>query len=376
MELNQEQLLSAVTLLLIGAVIGGGASFGYADQRMDALEQQIQNQESRSNVVYFNSVQDSITELFQSSDQSVVSIAAFGSENAQGSGFIYSENGHIVTNHHVVEGADRIEVSFTDGTTKNARIVGTDPYTDLAVLKVNKRNLEPLELGNSSNVRVGQRAVAIGNPFGLRGSMTSGIISQKGRTLRTQGGFSTPNVLQTDAAINPGNSGGPLMNIQGEVIGVNTAIESNTGVFSGIGFAVPSNTVKRVVPDLIKDGDYAHPWIGISGIDVNQDIAEEMGLENSTGFLVTEVVPGGPAEAAGIQGPTRNATIDGAQLAVGGDVIVGINDENIRGISDVLLYLARDAEVGEKVDLTVIRDGEKVKVPLTLHSREEAPENR
>lgn len=374
-EIARSKLLAGFTLVLIGAVIGGGASFTYTDQRIDELEQQIQNGNTRSNVVYFNSEQDSISQLFQNSDQSVVSIAAFGGENAQGSGFIYDKEGHIVTNEHVIEGSERIEVSFTDGTTRNARVVGTDPYTDLAVLKINKRNLEPLEIGNSSEVEVGQKAVAIGNPFGLRSSITSGIISQKGRNLRTQGGFSTPNVLQTDAAINPGNSGGPLMNIQGDVIGVNTAIESNTGVFSGIGFAIPSNTVKRVVPDLIGEGDYSHPWIGVSGIDVNQDIAEEMGLENSTGFMIIEVVPGGPAESAGLQAGDRNVTIDRSELTVGGDVIVAINGEKIRGISDVLLYLARDAEVGETVQVTVIRDGERIQVPLTLQSREEANAN-
>jgi len=374
-EINQNQVLAGLTLLLVGAAIGGGISFSYTDQRIDALEQQIQNMDDRSNVVYFNSAQDSISQLFQDSDQSVVSIAAFGSENAQGSGFVYGKNGYIVTNQHVVEDATRVEVSFIDGATRNARIVGKDPYTDLAVLKVDKKGLEPLELGNSSNVNVGQKAVAIGNPFGLRGSMTSGIISQKGRTLRTQGGFSTPNVLQTDAAINPGNSGGPLMNIQGEVIGVNTAIESNTGVFSGIGFAIPSNTVERVVPNLIEEGNYSHPWIGVSGIDVNQDIAEEMNLENSTGFLIMEVVPGGPADKAGLQAGDRNATIDGGNIAVGGDVVVAINGEKIRGISDVLLFLAREAEVGETVDITIIRDSEKMEVPLTLQSREEAPED-
>jgi S1-C subfamily serine protease len=367
--------LAGLTLLIVGAAIGSGASLSYTDQRIDALEQQIESSNSQSNVVYFNPDQNSISQLFQDSDQSVVSIAAYGSENAQGSGFIYSEEGHIVTNEHVVEGAERIEVSFTDGTTRNARVVGKDPYTDLAVLKVNKRDLKALELGNSSNVEVGQRAVAIGNPFGLRGSMTSGIISQKGRTLRTQGGFSTPNVLQTDAAINPGNSGGPLMNVDGKVIGVNTAIESNTGVFSGIGFAIPSNTVRRVVPELIDDGEYSHPWIGVSGIDVNQEIAEEMELENSTGFMIMEVVSGGPAEAAGLQEGDRNVTIDGAELTVGGDIITAINDQKIRGISDVLLYLARDAEVGETVQITVIRDGERMEIPLTLQSREEAPEN-
>jgi S1-C subfamily serine protease len=375
LKITQNQILAGLTLLIVGAAIGSGASLSYTDQRIDALEQQIESSNSQSNVVYFNPDQNSISQLFQDSDQSVVSIAAYGSENAQGSGFIYSEEGHIVTNEHVVEGAERIEVSFTDGTTRNARVVGKDPYTDLAVLKVNKRDLKALELGNSSNVEVGQRAVAIGNPFGLRGSMTSGIISQKGRTLRTQGGFSTPNVLQTDAAINPGNSGGPLMNVDGKVIGVNTAIESNTGVFSGIGFAIPSNTVRRVVPELIDDGEYSHPWIGVSGIDVNQEIAEEMELENSTGFMIMVVVSGGPAEAAGLQEGDRNVTIDGAELTVGGDIITAINDQKIRGISDVLLYLARDAEVGETVQITVIRDGERMEIPLTLQSREEAPEN-
>lgn len=372
MKITQEQLLGALTLLLAGAIVGGGASYSYMDQRIDSIENNVQN--GNNDVVYMNSAQDSLNQLFQESDQSVVSIAAFGTQNAQGSGFIYSEEGHIVTNEHVIRNASRVEVSFLDGSTRVARIVGTDPYTDLAVLKVNKQNLEPLELGNSSSVKVGQRSVAIGNPFGLRGSMTSGIISQKGRTLRTQGGFSTPNVLQTDAAINPGNSGGPLMNIQGEVIGVNTAIESNTGVFSGVGFAIPSNTVKRVIPGLMDEGDYEHPWIGVSGVDMNQDIAEEMDVGTSTGFLIMEIVDGGPAEEAGLQGPERNATIDGAEIAVGGDIIVGINGERIRGISDVLLYLAREAEVGETVDITVIRDGERVEVPLTLQSRESAPE--
>lgn len=374
MEVNQRNAITAAVLLLSGALAGGAVSVSYMDQRLDALERNVELK-SNSNVVYINTTQQSLTSLFKQVDQSVVSVTTFGGQEAQGSGFIYSEEGYIVTNEHVVEGADRVEVSFLDGDTREAKIVGTDPYTDLAVLKVSKKNLEPLELGDSSKVEVGQRAVAIGNPFGLRSSMTSGIISQKGRTLRTQGGFSTPNVLQTDAAINPGNSGGPLMNIRGEVIGVNTAIESNTGVFSGVGFAIPSNTVKRVVPSLIQKGNYQHPWIGVRGLDVNQDIAEEMSLENSTGFMVMEVVEGGPADRAGLQGATRNATIDGAEVEVGGDVITAINGQKMRGISDVLLFLSREAEVGETVELTVVRDGEKMKVPLTLGSRAEASQD-
>lgn len=373
MEISYRQLSAALVLLFAGSVIGGAATFTYADQRIDSLSQQIND--NKGNVVYLNySEQEGLSYLFDQVDQSVVSVNTFGPESGQGSGFIYSRNGYIVTNEHVIEDAERIEVTFLDGITKNARLVGADPYTDLAVLKVNRQDLQPLELSNSSEVRVGQRAVAIGNPFGLRGSMTEGIISQKGRTLRTQGGFSTPNVLQTDAAINPGNSGGPLLNIKGEVIGVNTAIETRTGVFSGIGFAIPSNTVKQVVPALIQNGDFEHPWIGVSGFNVNQDIAEEMNLENNTGFLVVTVVDGSPADKAGIQPGDRNATFNGGELTVGGDVIVGINGEKVRGISDILLYLTREAKVGQKVNLTVIRDGERITVPVELGAREDSPE--
>lgn len=375
-DISGKNLVAAIVLLLSGALIGGAVSVGYMDQRMDSLNQKIEQTNGDGNTVYINSEQSALTQLFQETDQSVVSITTVGGQNTQGSGFVYDESGYIVTNEHVIEDAQRVEVTFLDGDNRNARIVGTDPYTDLVVLKVNKRGLEPLELGNSSEVRVGQRAAAIGNPFGLQGSMTSGIISQKGRTLRTEGGFSTPNVLQTDAAINPGNSGGPLLNIQGEVVGVNTAIESDTGVFSGVGFAIPSSTVERVVPELIQYGDYEHPWIGVRGFDVNQDIAEKMNLENSTGFLVTTVASGGPAEQAGIRPAQRNATIDGGEIEVGGDVITAINGQTVRGISDILLYLSREAEVGETVTLTVVRDGERVEVPLKLQSRADAPQNQ
>lgn len=358
------------SILLFGAVLGGSLTYTHLDSRMDSLQDQVDSVESGKNVVYINTTgQNSLVHLFDQVDQSVVSVNTFGAENSQGSGFVYSRNGYIVTNEHVIDGANRVQVTFTDGSTVNAEIVGQDRFSDIAVLKVNKKGLQPLELANSSEVRVGQTAVAIGNPFGLRSSMTSGIISQKGRLLPVAGGFSIPNVLQTDAAINPGNSGGPLVNVRGEVVGINTAIETRTGTFSGIGFAIPANTVERVADGIIETGGYETPWIGVSGINMDEDIAEEMGVNQTSGFLVVEVVEDGPAADSGLRAGNRTVTINGMELNVGGDIIVAINGEEVRGITDILNYLATETDVGETVDITVIRDGERQDIQLTLGAR-------
>lgn len=365
-KLDRVNLFIVASFFLAGAVVGGGVAYQQLDHRISDLE----SGDNTVRIINENVTRENVlVELFQKVDESVVSVRGTGGQNAQGSGFVYSEKGYIVTNEHVVSDSDRLEVTFTDGRTVRAELVGKDVYTDLAVLKVNRRNLEPLELGNSSRVEVGQRAVAVGNPFGLRGTMTSGIVSQKGRLLPVQGGFSIPNVLQTDAAINPGNSGGPLMNIRGEVIGVNTAIQSTTGTFSGVGFAIPVNTVRRVVPKLIEEGDADHPWIGVSGMDVDADIADRMELENATGFLVVEVVEDSPAERAGLKAGNRTVSIRGSEVTLGGDVIVAINGEEMHGIRDILLKLSQDTSVGETINVTVIRDGERVTVPLTLDER-------
>lgn len=368
-------LFGVLAILLFGAIIGGGATYQQMDSRINGLEQQINdisNEKPNTRLIYVNSTNEALTELYDDVDDSAVSVTTYGPSNSQGSGFIYSKKGYIVTNQHVIEGATNLEVTFTDGTTKNAEIVGTDPYTDLAVLKVDKEGLNTLELANSSNVNVGQMAVAIGNPFGLRSTMTEGIISQKGRVLPVQGGFSIPNVLQTDAAINPGNSGGPLLNRQGEVVGVNTAIETQTGTFSGVGFAIPANTVQRVVPELINEGDYNHPYLGVRGLNVDSEIAEEMGLENARGFLISQVPNGTAADKAGLRGGQYQATIREQRINLGGDVIVAINNTKVRSLQDVLIYLAKDAEVGDTVEVTVIRDGERRKFDLKLEARPEA----
>lgn len=317
-----------------------------------------------------------LAELYKKVDQSVVSIRAYGDTDAQGSGFIYSSDGYIVTNEHVVDEANRVQVTFPEGETVRAEVVGTDIYSDLAVLKVNRKGLTPLELGSINDLEVGQRAVAIGNPFGLPGTMTSGILSQKGRTLPVSRGFSIPNVLQTDAAINPGNSGGPLIDDKGQVIGVNTAIETQTGTFSGVGFAIPVSAVKRNVPEIIDEGSVEHPWIGVSGINVGSEIADRMGLENATGFLVLNVTEGGPADRAGIRPGDQKAAIRGTPINLGGDVIVAINGEEMKGINDILRYLSEETDVGETITITVIRDGERQDIPLTLGSRADRQELR
>jgi 2-alkenal reductase len=298
----------------------------------------------------------------------------------QGSGFIYDTAGHIVTNNHVVADADKVEVTFYDGTTVEATVVGEDVDSDLAVVKVDvaPESLRPVVWGDSGKLRVGQRAVAIGNPFGLEGTLTSGIISALGRSLPTeQGAFRIPEIIQTDAAINPGNSGGPLLNSQGEVIGINTAIVPNRSNFGersflGVGFAVPSNLVKRAIPSLIESGAYQHPWIGFSGNSVTPEIAEAMNLAQPVGALVAEVISGSPADDAGLRGGTREVV--GINTVVGGDVIIAINGEAINDFDDLISWLSRSGQVGQEVTLTIIRDGQQQTLLLTLGARPKAEE--
>ena len=275
---------------------------------------------------------------------------------ASGSGFIYDQEGHIITNHHVVEDADALDVTFIDGTTVGAEVVGIDPYSDLAVIRVAglAESLKPLPVGNSSELRVGESVVAIGNPYGLSNSMSLGIVSQVERDLDAPGNYKIIDVIQVDAAINPGNSGGPLMNMRGEVVGVNTAIIEGS---VGVGFAIPADTVRREAPLLIQTGRYEHPWVGISSVDITPAIAAEAGLNLSKGTLVVNVVPGSPAEAAGIRAGTQ------------GDVIIGVDDLAVRKLIDILVYIERTRRPGDTVKLTIIRDGAQMPIVLTLGVR-------
>jgi 2-alkenal reductase len=298
----------------------------------------------------------------------------------QGSGFVYDDEGHIVTNNHVVVEAGKVEVTFFDGTIVEAEVIGTDTDSDLAVVKVDvaPESLRPVVWGDSDQLLVGQRAVAIGNPFGLDGTLTSGIISALGRSLPTeQGAFRIPAIIQTDAAINPGNSGGPLLNSQGEVVGVNTAIVPRLSGFGersflGVGFAIPANLVKRVIPSLIETGKYEHPWIGFSGNSVTPEIAEAMDLPVARGALVAEVISGSPADEAGLRGGTREMV--GINTLIGGDVIIGIEDEPVRDFDDLISFLSRRGSVNKTVTLTIIRNGNKQTLNLTLGARPKADE--
>jgi len=319
-----------------------------------------------------------LPELFVKVEKSVVQITDSDETNAHdsrlGSGFVYDNNGHIITNNHVVSGGGRLDVTFLDGTVYRATLIGSDPFTDLAVLYVKeapREKLVPLPLADSSKIRVGEDVAAIGNPFGLSGSMTAGIVSGVGRLIPSQeaGNFSIPDVIQTDAPINPGNSGGPLLNMRGEVIGINSAIFSTTGQFAGVGFAIPSDTMTKVVPSLITTGSFQHPWLGVAGRDMTPGIADHLGLKEPRGFLVMDVVAGSPAEKAGIRRGNQDATVDGVPIKLGGDVIIGVDNKTVRKIDDILVYLQREKAVGDELQLTILREGQQMQITAVLGAR-------
>jgi 2-alkenal reductase len=330
--------------------------------------------------------QDVLVNLYQQVSPGIVAIKVVGPQGASlGSGFVYDTDGHIVTNYHVVQEAtdNKVEVDFMSGFKSYGTVVGTDLDSDLAIVKVEAAaaELHPLPLGDSSALQVGQTVIAIGNPFGLNGTMTVGIISALGRTLdsehATPGGgqpFTAGDIIQTDAAINPGNSGGPLFNIRGEVIGVNRAIRttnytsSGDPVNSGIGFAVSANIIKRVTPVLISAGKYDYPYLGMSSqSDLSLDEINALGLKQYTGAYVTSVVQGGPADQAGLHAGSTATSIQG--LNAGGDLIVAIDGRDVHQFDDLLAYLITNKSPGDTVVLTVIRDGQKQDITVTLGKR-------
>jgi S1-C subfamily serine protease len=330
-----------------------------------------------------------LPELFTKAEKSVVQIIGRGDSSNRsptgsrlGSGFVYDSNRHIITNYHVASGTKNIDVTFMDGNTYHAQLVGSDPFTDLAILYVEdvpKDTLIPLSLGNSAMLEVGEQIAAIGNPFGLSGSMTAGIISGLGRLLPSNTNlgsqYSIPNIVQIDAPINPGNSGGPLLNMRGEVVGINSAIFSSTGEFSGVGFAIPSNTLNKIIPSLITGGSFSHPWIGLSGTNITPEIANAVGLKEPRGFLVADTVSGSPAEKAGLHGGDKVANINGREIALGGDVIEKIDNNTVRKIDDILVYLESVKSVGDTVSLSVLRNGQLQKLNLTLAARPSSQES-
>jgi len=307
--------------------------------------------------------------IYENVKDSVVMIRVFSSSGGSlGSGFVYDERGHVVTNQHVVRAGDVYRVVFRDGSTYAATLVGSDVDSDLAVLRIVNppTTLKPLKLGDSKALKIGEVVIAIGNPFGLEGTLTVGVVSQKDRLLPTGRGYSIPGVIQTDAAINPGNSGGPLLNMQGEVVGVNTAIEP-AGV--GIGYAVPSSIVARVVPKLIETGKYERGWIGIQSTTLDMDVATVMNAPVQRGVLIVDVVPNSPAQRAGLRGGDRTVSVFNTVVKVGGDIIVAVNDKPIGSMDELLLYLEENTSPGQTVVFTVVRGSETLKVNVTLGAR-------
>ena len=348
-----------------------GKAGGVADvvEKVEAIEKKV---EAIAEMIEAD-VEFSLAEVFAMAEESVVQVNVLrGDDGGIGSGFVYSNEGHIITNQHVVQDSSKVTVTFLDGESYIGDVIGIDRDLDIAVVKVNALNstrLHPLTIGDSSKLTVGEKITAIGNPFGLSGSMTSGIVSQIGRLLPQDTGYSIPNVIQTDAAINPGNSGGPLFNMRGQVVGINTAIQSTTGEFTGVGFAVPSNTVKKVVPVLIRDGEFKHPWMGISGTDVDPELAEMRDLKSSKGFVVISVIEGSPAEKAGMKGVTQTREKDGREFPVDGDIIVAIDGKTVRKISDILIHLQREKTIGDEMILTVLRTGVSFDLTMILEER-------
>lgn len=297
-------------------------------------------------------------------------------QEGAGSGFVYDTEGHIVTNYHVVENAEELLVTLANGQVYEAQIVGVDPSNDLAVIHIEAgADLpQPVALGDSGQLRVGQFALAIGNPFGLEQTLTTGVVSALGRVIESPDGRFIGEAIQTDAAINPGNSGGPLLDLEGRVIGVNSQIISTSGTSSGVGFAVSVNTVRRVVPELIARGYYPHPWLGTEMLTLTPTTAKVlreagMNVPVDTGLLVIETVKGGPADKAGIRGGSHVVRIGRYQVPLGGDIITAINSEPLNDLQDLTVYLETETVVGDTVELTIIRDGKDQAIPVTLEER-------
>ncbi len=394
---NIQLIVAVVTLILLASLIAGIAGYYMANQSSSNKASTNNNQLTQSNTSSNTSTQTdtsnsadntSLSQIYQQVEPSVVvvqdsqpSTNLFNQQSytqVQGSGFTYDLNGQyvIITNFHVVDSAVNVTVTFQDGNIYIANVLGSDAYSDLAVLSTDapQNELVPLTITSSSDLLVGDQVIAIGSPYGLTGSMTTGIISALNRTITesTGNGYAISDIIQTSTAINPGNSGGPLLNSQGQVIGITTAIVDNS---QGLGFAIPSDTILREIQDLAQNGSYnQHPYLGIGGADITYDIATQMKSSVTYGILIQTVTSGGPADKAGIKAGTTQAVIDGNTVYLGGDIIVGINGNRIRNSDDLSTYLEEFTHPDQTVNLTVIRNNQSITISVVLGTRP-APTN-
>jgi 2-alkenal reductase len=380
--------LGLVILLSVAAVAGFFVLF-VSDQPVEAADSDLQSDAAQGELeslsqdsgveaqeVVLNEL-PSLSSLYETVSPGVVNINVVVNRSgltgsASGSGFVLDDTGHIVTNQHVVAGATRVSVVFYNGDEALAEIIGTDPDSDLAVIKVGEMptGVHSIVLGDSDQVLVGDWVVAIGNPFGNQSSMSLGIVSAVGRTIDSiEGVYGIPQAIQTDAAINPGNSGGPLLNLYGEVVGVNAQIATGgTRSNAGVGFAIPVNIVRKVVPTLIENGEYVWPYLGVAGSDVNLLLTQANELDSQRGAYIEEVVEGGPADTAGLRGSLDTVLVEDVQVPVGGDVVLAIDGEPINNFDD-LLFMVVMSDPGQTLVLSILRDGEQIELPVVLAPR-------
>jgi len=375
------------TALLISAVAGGLIGYLIVSKQINDLQNQLANIHPIQNVTYQNVTyifgdNASLSELYEEIKDAVVIIRGvivqttfWGSyyTQVQGSGFVYNFTGQVViiTNYHVVQDAINITVTFINGNGYVATVLGSDPYADLAVLSTDAPQSEykPLEIVSSSTLKVGELVIAVGTPYGLAGSMTTGIVSALGRTITEEmtGGYPIADVIQTSAPINPGNSGGPLLNYLGGVVGITTAIVEDS---QGLGFAIPSNTILREIESLVTKGSYnQHPWLGATGIDMTYEIAKAMDTNITYGWLITQVISGGPADEASLRGGTQQVQIMGEWITIGGDIIIAINETRITNIDDLSTYLEEYTLPGQAISITVMRNNQTIILTVELGTR-------
>jgi S1-C subfamily serine protease len=371
---------------LLGYTLGYSATSGRntdLENQLTALQKQVSNIESTQNVTYIQAENVSLSQLYEQVRESVVTIRGLIVQydifrrpyytQIQGSGFIYNFTGQtvLITNHHVVNDAINITVTFINGDGYAATLLGSDAYADLAVLSTNapQTELKPLQIASSSTLEVGDPVIAVGNPYGLAGSMTTGIVGALGRTITEDltGGYPIADVIQTTTPLNPGNSGGPLLNYFGQVVGITTAIVTDS---QGLGFAIPSNTILREIGPLVTNGSYnQHPWLGAAGTDMTYEIAQAMKTNVTYGWLITQTSTGGPAANAGLQSGTQQAVVAGQLVTIGGDIITAINGTRITNLDDMSTYLEEHTLPGQTINVTIVRNNQTMNIEVTLGPR-------
>lgn len=376
-----------VVMFFVGFLSGGSLIYGLTSPEIDSLQNQIDslqnvnNDIELQNITYFYN-DTALSNLYEEVKDSIIVISGevayqtfFGTQYSavEGSGFIYKFNNEmvVITNYHVVSGASNIVVTFSNGNSYPGEVIGSDAYSDLAVLKVDapSEELNPLEISSSSGLKVGDPVIAIGSPFGLGGTMTNGIISQLGRTIQDSvaGSFPIANIIQTSAPINPGNSGGPLLDYQGKVIGITTAIIENS---NSLGFAIPSNTILREIESLIKTGSYnQHSWLGISGVDMNYAIAQEIKINVTYGWLISQITNGGAADKAGLKVGNQQVRINNDWVIVGGDIIIAVDGTRIIAGDSLMSYLEEYTIPKQLITVTILRDNQLLNIPVELGTR-------